>query len=233
MRTKLTCTGKPLFDLCCHDMKKEMESIIDKMNWDPHTTYTFQYAEEAPLDNSFCTTHLHCHIHGTPYTTHRLIERIYEYRIMRYPHTFFQTDLRIRDELYPIVSFFLEKTKKVFFLGGECYLFPFFAPPFTSVHIISDFPSIVEDTTLNHPQHRVNLVSYDHFTFIDSYDRGIINVSHDLPDSVWESLKCDTLLVIRCRPRKDRPSYIIEKTWTMLHVVVELCKKRIIKSEMC
>jgi hypothetical protein len=232
MRTKLTCTGKPRFDLCCHDMKKELE-WIDKMDWDPYTTYTFQYAEEVPQDNPYCTTHLHCHIHGTPYSKMRVVERVGPFRIMRYPHTFFQTDRRIREELYPIVSSFLQDTKNVFFLGGECYVFPFFAPPFTEVHIISDFPSIVEDAKYNHPQHRVDLVSYDHFRCTDSYDRGIINVSHDLPDSVWESMDCDSLLVIRCRPRKVRPGFVIEKTWTMLHVVVELCKKRIVKSEMC
>jgi hypothetical protein len=226
-RNKITTTGFPSASdiaLCIPLLQEELLQI-DKSLCNDTYTYTFQYANSVPHDNALCTTHMHCFIHKTPYSQHRLTEHVAGFRIERFPHTFHQTHHLIRTELYTILqSLSALAYHSILMIGGECYLFPFFFSHVTDMCVYTDTESIAMDVMHNHPTIKAHCAPYSTLKLTRSFNLGIINVGLELPDTVWDTLYCEELIVIRCKPRKERIMYPVYKSWNMDYVTVECCK---------
>ena len=225
MRNKITTTGYPSSNdikLCMNVLQDEILSL-NPNDFDRTCTYTFQYATYAPNDNKFCTRHMHCFKETDLYQGNRLVEIIDGHRLERFPETFHQTDESIRYAIYEILKSFVMH-ESILMLGGECYLFPFFFPDAQSITVYTDMSSIALDVAHNHPFVNVECIAYSQLVLTRSFDLTIINVGHDLPDSVWDSLDCNHVLIIRCRPRKDRRLYPVHHVWNFGYVTIEWCQ---------
>ncbi len=230
-RNKITTTGYPSeseIALCIPELQDELLAL-DASLFDATKTYTFQYADRVPYDNALCTTRMHCFIHTTSYTVskQRLTETVSGFHIERLPETFHQTCNVVRTKIYAILHATVPACHSILMIGGECYLFPFFFPHTKDICVYTDMPSIAMDVTHNHPTIKTQCIPYSSLTLTRSFNVGIINVSRDLPDTVWNTLDCDELIIIRCKPRKERSMYQVYTSWHIDYVTVEWCKKNV------
>ena len=92
-RIKLTSTGFPShsqLDYCIPLMKKKLLELDMKFE---HKLYTFQYINDS------------IHIQeGRNYSNERIKDIIYGFTIFRFPHTFIQTDIMVREQIQLILQ---------------------------------------------------------------------------------------------------------------------------------
>jgi len=220
-RIKLTSTGFPSqsqLDYCIPLMKQKILNLDMKFE---HKLYTFQYIHDS------------IHIQeGRNYSNERIKDIIYGFTIFRFPHTFIQTDIMVREQIQFILQNHLQNiqhlNKKMLFIGGECYVFPFFFKD-CDCFVYTDFESIYQDTMYNSENSgaRVNpnLVSYSNFRLEQSFGIGIINLSRDLSDSTWETIHVNDLIIIRCHHINPRKNYNLFKSWICKHVTIDWYKR--------
>lgn len=227
-RNKIVTTGFPKdFDLIlCNSKLCTAISGLNPDLFESNKVYTFQVDDSGLVIVS---------IQGIPFREGlpRIREVVHGYTLERYGVTFHQTDDLIREHLYTIIDTFVPviqrddgKPLNLIFIGGECYLFPFFfkdkyevCPVLT---VYTDFRSIYLDALYNHPDINANLVSYSDLMISGIHDFGIINLSHELPESVWQGLKCKSLLIIRCYTKKYQDEhYTLIQTWKFGYITLE------------
>ena len=216
-RIKLTSTGFPSnsqLDYCIPLMKKKLLELDMKFE---HKLYTFQYIHDS------------IHIQeGRNYSNERIKDIIYGFTIFRFPHTFIQTDIMVRDQIQLILqNHFVNHFQNILLIGGECYVFPFFFKD-CDCFVYTDFESIYQDIIYNSENSgakvKAHLVSYSNFRLEQSFDIGIINLSRDLSDSTWETIIVNDLIIIRCHDINPRKNYNLFTSWICKHVTIDWYK---------
>jgi hypothetical protein len=216
-KIRLDQVDKTSLSLCLSPLASYLEKL------DIQQPCIFQWVDEAPIDNEYCSSNVHCE--KDKKSIRRVKESIHGLILYRYPHTFFQPDKEIRTSIYHLLEPLLRASSYSLLIGGECYGYGYLCGCKT---IITDTPSIYEDALFNHPTTKALCTPYQDLKLDEKYDVCIVHTTRGLPKEAWPQIHCNQLILIACHEVESQfkwISYSLFKTHVFSYVSVYHFKK--------